>query len=1016
MSKLLRYLASVSILLSPNLLAYQADFEVICPCEVTAISDTAMRVNFQLANQGNISNTEYVEVRVAGSDEQGGSIARLITHEVSVPVPPDVGEIKTYELILPMYRPDEATSHPYLIVSGGTHYGKYFLTDSVTPSRLSGFSFGEVVQSARVVFEVSGETINFQLPPMKNVTDRTFESVGWHIDLKDPEQGTYYELARLQLDEPLTANGESSALEFDLDISLSDFPETHRTLMVTGYADTEDGGITTLFYDELYDFSNPSGNFAFSYESTAIDFFEDSDDDGFSNYLEESLGQRNSVDTVSSTEINLTFMATTEAIQATEDIEGELDHLIAHSNNILETSGVRAKYVLKDWVDIGSQDGNRLSCDQETEETEPEKCNLWDLAKNLEEPFEEGLEIGSNGITDVMVVFAENIEGTDVCGVAASLPRHTNELPLGPFMVREKRNIVSMVHDCGAQTLTHEIGHIAGLGHNRTQTDNYPFGMTSFATGHGVEGEFATIMAYASAFGAPNVDLFSSPLKSFGGFPAGVDRAGIFSGADASFVLNQTLPRLAAISGGNPPAIELSGESVMVILTGEPAYVEPGFYASDIEDGDLTAQVEVTVTDSEGNNAQIPTDTDIQQTFFIKYSVSDSDFNRAEIIRTLVIDADSDNDGISDYRDDDRDGDGVSNELDIFPDDGSETYDSDGDGVGDNSDEAYDPVDTTYFFFGNATDTCSESEQTWLELEINGIKSRKLLPGEVLAVNLPHGNHIVRTLDKFGDATARVLAIPTQTVRVEGCDLSNFTWDDYSILYDRDADLVANAEDDYPDDRARSLMPDEDGDGYKDEYDLFPNDPNEWFDSDGDGLGNNADVIYDPEQVVDINFINRTDACSSPASLVFVFDGVSTPELNPGTKFVTPIAVGKHLLLIYRSGLLVSQQIIEIYSTTMRRGYGCDWDNYDPDSYVTITDSDGDFVPDEEDDFPTNRDEYLDTDSDGVGNNSDADDDGDGYSDVEERIAQTDPLDPSSVPEEESSGLPIWLMFWATEN
>jgi hypothetical protein len=38
---------------------------------------------------------------------------------------------------------------------------------------------------------------------------------------------------------------------------------------------------------------------------------------------------------------------------------------------------------------------------------------------------------------------------------------------------------------------------------------------------------------------------------------------------------------------------------------------------------------------------------------------------------------------------------------------------------------------------------------------------------------------------------------------------------------------------------------DDDGDGYDDLTDRFPLDPNEWVDTDGDGVGNNADADDD---------------------------------------------------------------------------------------------------------------------------------------------------------------------------
>src|SRR5690606_40425408 len=47
---------------------------------------------------------------------------------------------------------------------------------------------------------------------------------------------------------------------------------------------------------------------------------------------------------------------------------------------------------------------------------------------------------------------------------------------------------------------------------------------------------------------------------------------------------------------------------------------------------------------------------------------------------------DMDGDGIPDSLDDDRDGDGVLNPDDLFPDNPAESKDQDGDGIGDNAD------------------------------------------------------------------------------------------------------------------------------------------------------------------------------------------------------------------------------------------------------------------------------------------------------------------------------------------
>ena len=56
-------------------------------------------------------------------------------------------------------------------------------------------------------------------------------------------------------------------------------------------------------------------------------------------------------------------------------------------------------------------------------------------------------------------------------------------------------------------------------------------------------------------------------------------------------------------------------------------------------------------------------------------------------------------------------------------------------------------------------------------------------------------------------------------------------------------------------------------------------------------------------------------------------------------------------------------------------------------------DRDGDGTINDDDAFPDDPSENLDSDGDGVGNNADLDDDGDGLSDLDEIAAGTDPLD-----------------------
>ncbi|MCH1473648.1 MAG: gliding motility-associated C-terminal domain-containing protein, partial [Bacteroidia bacterium] len=61
-------------------------------------------------------------------------------------------------------------------------------------------------------------------------------------------------------------------------------------------------------------------------------------------------------------------------------------------------------------------------------------------------------------------------------------------------------------------------------------------------------------------------------------------------------------------------------------------------------------------------------------------------------------------------------------------------------------------------------------------------------------------------------------------------------------------------------------------------------------------------------------------------------------------------------------------------------------------------DSDGDGITDDLDAFPLDPTEWIDTDADGIGNNSDSDDDGDGFPDTIEVIGGSNPLDSLSIP------------------
>ena len=168
--------------------------------------------------------------------------------------------------------------------------------------------------------------------------------------------------------------------------------------------------------------------------------------------------------------------------------------------------------------------------------------------------------------------------------------------------------------------------------------------------------------------------------------------------------------------------------------------------------------------------------------------------------------------------------------------------------------------------------------------------------------------------------------------------------------------------DKFPDDPTQ--WGDIDGDGYGDNStgnnpDAFPTDATQWSDMDGDGYGDNpAGRLYDlfPE--------NPTQWEDE--------DGDGLGDNQSGTD------ADPYLNDFDNDGYNDTEDILP--------------------RYASPGDLDADGCMDGDDAFKDNALECLDTDGDGIGDNSDADDDNDEWTDADEIRAGTDPLDPNDTP------------------
>ncbi len=308
---------------------------------------------------------------------------------------------------------------------------------------------------------------------------------------------------------------------------------------------------------------------------------------------------------------------------------------------------------------------------------------------------------------------------------------------------------------------------------------------------------------------------------------------------------------------------------------------------------------------------------------------------------------DQDGDKIPDAEDDDIDGDGTLNGDDAFPFDADETVDTDDDGVGNNAD----PDDDGDGF----------PDEVEIQAGTDPLDPQST-PPDMDGDGVPDATDDDMDGDGVKNGDDAFPALATEWADADGDGQGDNTDPDddndgYSDQLEAEYGTDPLDPGQSPADLDQDGIPDGedldlDGDGTENVLDAFPKDAAEWADTDGDGIGNNADKDDDGDGYLDSVELAQ--------------------QSNPEDAGSTPPDVDGDLL---------------------------------PDS--EDADIDGDGALNEEDAFPSDATEMVDTDGDGVGNNADLDDDNDGYPDALESASGTDPLDADDHPGDvDGDGIP----------
>lgn len=610
-------------------LAY-AKAELICPCTMTSVGQTAWGIEAGLRNSES-TTTPNLRFRLTLRDVTDTTGAFFIGGFVTLDAldPDEMRSAATYKtgLVVP-------TDGDYIVnieLQEETFAGVWTTTDALrfrqeaALAHVGGSSansnFDEEVGAIYLdgeisVTSVAGGQIIFDLPAVVNGSG-SFTSATLQLQFVRTNTpsvfGSFFPLGTVNLGGPL-APGESIAAQ----------------TITTPYSEASTSG------NYVHVSINPQGsNSALAWETirwlggaaeerrdltlNGIELLEDDDGDGVSNFNERLAGTAvdDGADTPGGSRIDV-LVKYTQGVPGlySEDASARIDHLVGFSNQVLAASGVNATLNLVGSGQITTNELFTLS-------------SILDLMEAEQEGFE-GLEAERVAVGADLVVVLIPFPGGGLCGLANLGGQGKKGDLSNPINANLAHAAVYV--DCRDNVTIHEIGHVMGLTHSRVESAREnDTGTFDWSVGHGVDNSFATVMANTDdygGFGAEEVNILSNPAllcdptvddtpPHASGAPCGVVHTDRDSGADAAFSLNTVRFQVAAFRQ-EQSALDTDGDGM----------------ANDVDEDD--------------DNDGVPDSEDA-------FPLDDSES------------VDTDGDFIGNNTDPDDDGDGVPDDSDAFP-------------------------------------------------------------------------------------------------------------------------------------------------------------------------------------------------------------------------------------------------------------------------------------------------------------------------------------------------------------